>query len=1284
VGELSGLSHRLAFTLAQMGRPVTMTEITAVHKEPPARIAEAFSSLERKGIVRPEAGRLEISNNGIRKALLGSRGRTTLRRRHAAVAKSLEKIRGRGIGNLEIAKHYLLGGDKRKGVRYGLAGIKAGEVEKNREAAVPILEKLLSGSGEGNKSARAKILFALVTAREHAPAPEETLSLIEEYRALVARSETKDRRTRMERYAAECHGRLNEHEKADAAWRRALELAEPGSGEYFRLLIDYANVLEHKGKSGDGERLLQEALDKFPDGRPGEMVSAYVTLGLIAMHKGQRDRMKEFLERAFRLAEDAGIETGAYMMSLLGLTHMLEGDYENAEKLFLRARKLALERGDFRRLAEVGVRLTQVCFYFERVDEALQYATEAENIRLRYGDFIGLVVLYRILGRETHIRLGYAAALKYLEKGLEFARLAGSVMMEYAILNTLGDVSCLGGDFNKAVGYAEESFALAERKLKLPPAHPSLIKATAYSLAGNIREAHEFVRAGLDAALKMSEVETILDARTRAVSVALFAGDFKLVFEQVGELEAIQSGLHELLRFNSQKVTAAVWFSLGRFGRVAEILDRIAAEPEATGINLFRAMWTALSGDLAVRRFRFGEAEKAFRTVRNLLVPDANIPAFLDLLSSEVELELCRRNYDAAKSALSRLEESIKSLPDESLYYGLRTRIFRSRLAMLGGDRQTAYNEAMAGLLKAKGAGHPLSEIELAKLAAATSRDRSEIKNLRENAGRVVEEITAPLDDDIRESVRDYLRAPPGEVKTVSLSTEESGPEGATESLLQLAVFLSREDNPQRSIEAIIDMAFNTMDAARAFLVIREDGGLDFSGSRYASGLVPDEPEREVSKSVIGRVIETGEPVFSKRAADEAVFAASESIVDLELMSILAVPVRVGGEVKGCLYLDNPKKAGAFAPADRRLAQYLASLAGAALERQLLMQQFRETSESLKYKLEQQSAEFEVVRRELEENRRLLGINAILGQSPAVRRLKESIQRSAATNLPVLFTGETGTGKDLAAKALHEVSARRGRFITVNCGAIPESLFQAELFGVMRGAFTGAEETKPGLVEIADGGTLYLDEIADLPPSAQKSLLRVLAENTIRRVGGREDIGVDVRVVSASSRNPAELVGDGKFRSDLLYRLNTIEIPLPPLRGRTGDIPILAAKFLENIAEKTGKGEKALTFDALEILELHNWPGNITELRNVLQRAFVMAEEKITPEDIQLKEKIVGSGPGVMHEPGPVRLEDFEREHILRVFNANNNQIKPTARALGITRNTLRSKLAKYREEGYL
>jgi two-component system response regulator PilR (NtrC family) len=242
--------------------------------------------------------------------------------------------------------------------------------------------------------------------------------------------------------------------------------------------------------------------------------------------------------------------------------------------------------------------------------------------------------------------------------------------------------------------------------------------------------------------------------------------------------------------------------------------------------------------------------------------------------------------------------------------------------------------------------------------------------------------------------------------------------------------------------------------------------------------------------------------------------------------------------------------------------------------------------------------------------------DGFIGRSPGMLAVFETIRKTADSASTVLVTGESGTGKELVARALHEASSRKARpFVSINCGAVPESLIEAELFGHVKGAFTGAVGSSDGLFAAADGGTLFLDEITEIPTSLQVKLLRVIQERQVRRLGDVRDVAVDVRLVAASNREVERAVADGVLRADLFYRLNVIPIALPPLRERREDIPLLVAHFIEKVAAAQGKAVRGVTADAMTVLEAYRWPGNIRQLENVIERAMVLGSGSLIDVD---------------------------------------------------------------------
>jgi len=337
-----------------------------------------------------------------------------------------------------------------------------------------------------------------------------------------------------------------------------------------------------------------------------------------------------------------------------------------------------------------------------------------------------------------------------------------------------------------------------------------------------------------------------------------------------------------------------------------------------------------------------------------------------------------------------------------------------------------------------------------------------------------------------------------------------------------------------------------------------------------------------------------------------------------------------------------------------------------------------------------------VVQRALErtrlarENRMLLerigrdvGFENLIGSGPAMRKVFETIQKVAETDLTVLVRGESGTGKELVAQALHHRSPRRDRpFVAVNCAAISRELVESELFGHEKGAFTGADARRVGRFEAADGGTIFLDEIGDMPLETQSKVLRVLQERSFERVGGTKTIEADVRVVAATHRDLEAEVKRGRFREDLYYRLRVVEIALPPLRQRPEDIAPLVERFLDQLATRLGRERCRMGVAALARLARHTWPGNVRELRNVIEQAAVLASrEVIDEEDLRLGAAPVaaeGAPPaagGSFAEAKRRSTEAFERGYLLRALRANGGNVSRTAEAIGMVRQSLQQKI---------
>jgi DNA-binding NtrC family response regulator len=305
----------------------------------------------------------------------------------------------------------------------------------------------------------------------------------------------------------------------------------------------------------------------------------------------------------------------------------------------------------------------------------------------------------------------------------------------------------------------------------------------------------------------------------------------------------------------------------------------------------------------------------------------------------------------------------------------------------------------------------------------------------------------------------------------------------------------------------------------------------------------------------------------------------------------------------------------------------------------------------------------------------------LVGRSDAMLAVEQLIERVAPTEATVLVCGESGSGKEVVARAIHERSARASAgFVAINCGALPATLIESELFGYEKGSFTGAQQTHPGLVERADSGTLFLDEITEMPAELQVRLLRFLESRRFYRVGGREELQSDLRVIAATNRDPAQAVRDGLLREDLLYRLAVFPIELPPLRARDGDVVLLARHFLDELNRTQGTA-KRFPAGVERALRAHSWPGNVRELRNVIERAFILSDEMLELEPLSAPLAARPAAAAELRIPIGAKLADVERSVIEATLGHFMGNKRRTAEALGCSLKTLYNKLAAYERE---
>ncbi len=434
-----------------------------------------------------------------------------------------------------------------------------------------------------------------------------------------------------------------------------------------------------------------------------------------------------------------------------------------------------------------------------------------------------------------------------------------------------------------------------------------------------------------------------------------------------------------------------------------------------------------------------------------------------------------------------------------------------------------------------------------------------------------------------------------------------------------------------------------------------------------------------ITRSVFRKVLQERAAVLAADAPNEV--GSSESLMGASIRSTLGVPLWKGEEILGVLQIDNRESPGMFTPQDLEVVAVLAHNASLAVANARLLMKLRAAEERLR-----KENQFLKGR---EQERRMgprvtAGAPEIIGASAPMRQLVTQLDKVVDTKVTVLVEGETGVGKELIAASVHYRSRRKDKlFVGQNCAAMPENLLESELFGHKKGAFTGAHEEKKGLFEIADGGTLVLDEVTEMPLSLQSKLLRALQEGEVRPVGATVEKKVNVRIVAATNRNLEKEVAEGRFREELYYRLGVFPIRVPPLRERREDIPILADHFLQRYAKELGKPAAGFSQQTMELLQAYDWPGNVRELQNEVQRLMIQLDSGgfVTPELLSPRvRQVEGMIERVRPTKGTLKemMDQVERWLLIESLREHGNNKTAAAKSLGITREGLHKKLRSF------
>ena len=833
------------------------------------------------------------------------------------------------------------------------------------------------------------------------------------------------------------------------------------------------------------------------------------------------------------------------------------------------------------------------------------------------------------------------------------------------ILENIGGIHSMLQHREIAEGYILEALQLY-RELDDLDGEIQALSSLAYlcDVSGRHEEAIAYMRREIEKRRVLGDPENEAFIQGREGQAALMGFRFEIAKENLeAAVKASQQQGLEYHRIGVLNLLQRVYFYQGDFNRAEAVCNEVIGEWQKRGFIHWEAANFLYLGELALERGDFSgaleyaetSAERFLKTPRKDYVYRAYAiaaTAVAKMGDTEVALEWAERASEGTQQT-SGMYTGILPL----VYCGIGVAFAQTgRMS----EAEEAFEQAIECRRESK--GDPWARALL--MAGKFYLERGDVPKAQahlEAAKQAFEEMemsyflekTQVLLNQLDESSRGDDAAPGSEILSVDR--------------WRLLYDVSRELTTERDVKVLLDRILGNLltvySAERVLVAIKNETPRGFAVDAVRYYNVEADDAEALSRGIIRRVIETNEPVLSMDAQTDERLSQYQSVIDYHIRSVLSVPVfHLNEGVMGALYVDHRGMGNAFSEADQTFLQAFANLVGVALVNARVYEQLEEKAQYLQ-----------------QEVKRRYRLDDMVGQSDAMQAIYRLIERAAKSDVPVFVQGETGTGKELAARAIHYNSTRKDqRFLSQNCATLSPELLQSELFGHKKGAFTGANEDHIGIFEAADGGTVFLDEIGDAPPQLQRSLLRVLQEGEIRRVGETEDREVDVRIIAATNQDLKQEVEKGSFREDLYYRLHVIQIDMPPLREYLEDVPLLAEHLLIRAKEDANKSVGGLTVGAIRALTNHNWPGNVRELENEIRRAVALAEEEgdITPD--LFSESIghtVSDTPVEYQGHLQDHVQEYERRLIRDALEKYEGNITHTAKELGMTRVGLHKKI---------
>ncbi len=1078
----------------------------------------------------------------------------------------------------------------------------------------------------------------------------QTVEEISDRESLVEQNRIWEARARLELAHAQLDRGLNERaaEWLDRFLQENLKaLPEPWIAKL------HAVIAEIEYGRGRFDAALSHWRESLPierrTGNYASLATVVISVGRVAYARGNHSRATRLHRLCLQLREQIGDRRGvARVLNNIGLLYRMQHRLDPAERCFRRCLGIFEELGPPDDVAALLGNLADLMLQKGDFPLALEYSLESLDIRKPLGNRRGIAFAYYRIANIYRQQGELDRAADFAQKSLELRRELGDKHNLVYSQKILGDLSTTRANYYEANRSLRQSLALAE-SLGNRAGRCSLLSSLAYLEVqmGQIESAIEHAEEGAE--LADSEGLKLIAALASFARGCAMLESEDLATAEEEFVRAEETCRREKARRELAQVLLArteLALDLGSFERAWPLLEESFSIIEEIGLGDFQPTYyrlranlvsTGTHPDLPVARRLL---ERGLEEAENLDIPEETWRIYRDL----ARLEEHAGNPEAAQSHLGNAAVRIQSIHDQ-----------------LPAEFQGAYLDSA-------------SRIQL--LSEWRTRQEAEPEpptvtpsNLMPQVGTFAAE---PQTDDLFR-------------------------------LQEITLLLNSERSLQVLLNRILDEVLELFAAERGFLILIENGEERIRAARDIDHDEVTSPEFKYSHSIAREVAKSGRIFLTDDAQHDRRLKESHSVHDLRLQAIACFPLSWREELLGVIYIENRFRKQIVPKEKLRLleafsAQAAQAIANARLhtevvERTKELERSTEEIESLNARLQdrvlKQDQELAEARRAIAEQQEQLEeryrFHHLIGSSEEMRQVFRLLDRIAGTHLPVLIEGESGTGKELAARALHYNSERKKfPFVSENCGAISESLLESELFGHVRGAFTGADRDHEGLFAAAEGGTLFLDEIHQLSLGSQRKLLRVLQEGEYRPVGGKQVVQTDVRVLTASNESLFKLVGDGRFREDLYYRLNVLKVELPPLRQRGRDILILAHHFLTEVVASQGLGEKELSPEALRALASYPFPGNVRELKNVIEKAAILGDGSWIEAADLFFDGVEKSGgaidlPVALTEiPLKEAKEEFQKKYLEQVLSTANGVVLRAAEQAGITRESLHRLIRKY------